>query len=173
MMLDVLMRGRSPFAPRKESKERMRRAYPLSRARSDPVQQCQHRRAFFLERGCSDRMQLRRGRRSLGERKHIQDQMLEGNTWNARLFADATVSSPTAMHAENRRCCIISVTLIRPHRAVDAADSERTLLQIVTRSLSFRIERIPVPPSSGASYCYPAPFRYGGAALPSAHVLVR
>src|SRR5690348_8068668 len=56
----------------------MCRACPLSRARSDSVQQCQHRRAFFLERRCGTRKQFTRGRSSLGKGKHIQDQMFEG-----------------------------------------------------------------------------------------------
>jgi hypothetical protein len=38
------------------------------------------------------------------------------------------------------------VTFIFPQRAVDEADSERILLQIAVRSLSFRIEPIFVSP---------------------------
>src|SRR5262245_32418504 len=78
MMIDVLVGGRTPFAPGQRSKEGMRWTCPLSRASADPVQQCQHGRAFVLERRSCVRMQFWRGRRAFGERKHVQDQMLEG-----------------------------------------------------------------------------------------------
>jgi hypothetical protein len=51
------------------------------------------------------------------------------------LFEEATSSSPTVIRADSRRCCSISVTFIRPQRAVDEADSERIRLQIAARSL--------------------------------------
>ena len=82
----------------------------------------------------------------LGNGSTYRIRCLSGNIWKARLFADATASSPTAICAESRRCCSIPVTLIFPHRAVDDADNECILLLIAARSRSFRIEPIPVPP---------------------------
>src|SRR5512143_597876 len=67
---------------------------------------------------------------------------LRGNTWNARLFEEGTGSSPRAMRADRRRCCNMPATLMVPHRPVDDADSDRTLLSISARSPSFRIECI-------------------------------
>src|SRR5215216_3949635 len=67
---------------------------------------------------------------------------LSGNTWNARLFAEGTCSSPSVMRMDKLRCCSMLTTSIEPQRLVDDTDSDRTLLLIAARSTSLRIECI-------------------------------
>src|SRR5262245_17191639 len=77
VMIGVLVRRRAPFPPAERPEERVRGASTLPRACSHAIQQGEHRRALLLEGRSGSRVQLRRGRRSLGEREHVQDQVLE------------------------------------------------------------------------------------------------
>jgi hypothetical protein len=58
------------------------------------------------------------------------------------LFAEGIDKSPTAMSAASRRCFIIAVTSMLPHRFVEEADSDRKRPLLAARSSSLRIERI-------------------------------
>src|SRR5687767_6352965 len=78
MMVGVLVRRYAPFAPAQWAKEWMSWSCTVAKSLSDSFQHLQQRRAFVFKRRRRS-LDLQRGRswRSLGEGKHVQNQVLE------------------------------------------------------------------------------------------------